>query len=187
MFFCPNCSNTFDITNKLKTQQKGGAQPNIQDIITKALENKLLSDAETENLTLSVLTESDAYNKLKNKDKEYVYNKLIDVIQKNPKHQDIKEHHAYFICTNCGLSEEIKEKTRIFSRSSLEVSKNYATSNIKNMLYSDILPRTRKYTCPNDKCESHKNMDKREAIFFRMNNTYQIKYICVACETSFTL
>ena len=89
------------------------------------------------------------------------------------------------ICNNCGYMKPIPEGTLIFSKVSTDIAQSYSTSDFKDMVYSDILPRTRKYICPNTKCESHTNPQKKEASFFRMNNTFKVKYVCQTCSTVF--
>lgn len=222
MFFCPNCNNAFDITNKKnqkidkKKNEKedgridkkknkndseehknteialtGGYQ--YETIIKKILDKQELIFDDIKELKIEELVKHPAYKKLKMKQKEYVYNKIQDILPKNEKKilidQPIKtlstEEMAYFICNNCGYIKQIEPKTQIFSRTSTMISQSYDINEYKDMLYSDILPRTRKYICPNEKCESHKDPTKKEAIFFRLNNSYKIKYICTACKTDF--
>ena len=79
----------------------------------------------------------------------------------------------------------MKPGTLIFSKYSNDISQSYTSKDSSIMKYSDILPKTRKYKCPNSECESHHDLSKKEATFFRMNNNVQIKYICNACDTSF--
>ena len=126
--------------------------------------------------------------KLKSVEKEYVHNKLNDLLPLNKKKiADGKQitDNAQFICNNCGYTEKIKAGTLIFSKYSNDISQSYSTDDSSIMEFSDILPRTRKYKCPNSECVSHNDLSKREATFFRMNNNVKIKYICNACHTSF--
>jgi aspartate carbamoyltransferase regulatory subunit len=53
-----------------------------------------------------------------------------------------------------------------------------------NLTDDPILPRTIRYICKNPKCDTHSNSSKKEAVFFRINNTYKIRYVCVECKTS---
>lgn len=208
MYFCPKCDTVFDIekgsedlkggSNKKiisessenistsSTQSKGGAD--IDEIIKKILAKEELDDNILKEISLNDLIKNSEYKKLKTQNKEFVYNKFLDLLpldKKNlPFDQKITDM-AYFICKNCGYSEKMKPGTLIFSKVSSDISQSYKTEDIKTMKYSDILPKTRKYKCPNSKCESHTDLNKREASFFRMNNTHRVKYICHACDTSF--
>ena len=50
--------------------------------------------------------------------------------------------------------------------------------------HSNVLPRTRAYTCPNVKCVTHKDKKQKEAVMRRINDTsYHMVYICTACKT----
>ncbi len=61
----------------------------------------------------------------------------------------------------------------------------YIQHNNKNMIHSNIVARTRKYKCPNNKCETQKKPELKEAIFFRAGSTHKLTYICVVCKTEF--
>ena len=105
-------------------------------------------------------------------------NNIFDITKTSAETQNIN-----FICSNCGYSKVIDPRTLLFSRTSKNVAESYVANDVVNMAFSDIIFRTRKYICSNDKCESHKDPEKREAIFFRMNNSYKVKYICDTCKT----
>jgi len=208
MFFCPNCNNIFDVTknptNKTnkdinininidetninidETNQAGGSKDYLS-IITKIINNEGLEKTEVEKILLDDLIKDVSYKKLSSSQKELVYNKIQQML---PVDKELLQEQggivtpdkAYFICKNCGFLKPISDNTLIFSRVSSDVSQSYTSSDVSEMAYSDILPRTRKYICTNDKCVSHKDPSKREACFFRMNNSYKIKYICLACN-----
>jgi hypothetical protein len=207
MYFCPNCNNVFDVVKA--SSQFGGYMSNLSEssdfatvmkggldyetILKKVLKtNEALTQNEIEQLSINDLVKSNVYKKLKFKEKEYVFNKIQDLLptekKKIFKEESIKQPSelAYFICNNCGYMKKIEDGTLVFSRVSQNVAQSYATTDITNMKHSDILPRTRKYICPNEKCQSHTNPLKREAVFFRMNNTFKVKYICLSCDTSFS-
>lgn len=216
MYFCPNCSNVFDITRTAKQEggmmnfegletisssisssgsdddiMIGGKLDIYDDIIDRFINHNTVESNEIEKLSLDELVKSIAYKKLKHNQREYVYNKFQDLIplknKKVMKEESLKQtiDKAYFICNNCGYLKPIMEGTLIFSQVSSDVAQSYSASDTKDMKHSDILPRTRKYLCPNTKCESHIDLNKREASFFRMNNMFKIKYICQTCGTMF--
>lgn len=206
MFFCPNCNNSFDIT-RTKTAQEGkgkghekeitGGDNSYQDIIDKVINNTFISEDEVKDIDMEKLTKQPEFKDLKSKQKEIVFNKIHDLLPTEKKKvkniqddgsekEDINENLlAYFVCNNCGYSEIIKPGTKIFSRTSESLSQNYTVNDYSEMVNSDILPRTRKYVCPNNECVSHKDISKREAVFFRLINSYKIKYVCTACDTDF--
>ncbi len=187
MYFCPNCSNIFDITkNPHKDKQSGGAKDYL-DIINKIISGEEVTDVETKGMILDDLVKEPHYKKLSADQKELVYNKIQQMLPVNKKEVEEKagtpsSDKAYFICKNCGFLKPIEENTLIFSRVSNDISQSYTTADTSEMANSDILPRTRKYICSNKKCISHTDPSKREAVFFRVNNSYNIKYVCLACK-----
>lgn len=211
MYFCPNCHNVFDITRNLG--QSGGNDDNnnnIEDnelesqiggnndtvdeaydkLLKKILNEEQINEKELDFVTLEELIKSSPYKRLKFKQKEFAYNKINDLLPLDKKkplniQEKTDKNKAYFLCNNCGYKKAIEEGTLIFNRVSNDIAQSYIASEIKEMSYSDILPRTRKYKCPNGKCESHHDPTKREAVFFRLNNTFRIRYICQSCQTMF--
>lgn len=107
-------------------------------------------------------------------------------ISKTPLNNNVPlgDKNAFFICKNCGTSEAIPEKQVIIQRSNEESTYN-KTIDYSDMIDAPEVARTRNYICPNSKCESHKNDEKREAVFFRLNNSYKLRYVCVTCKTNF--
>jgi len=167
-------------------QQGGG---NIENIIESILK-KTIKDEDIKGVSIDDITNNQSYKKLNKKEKERVYNKIQDMLPIDKKRtSQVKKNEevdkAYFICNNCKFTKKIEPRTMIFSKSSKIVSQTYIASDYSSMINSKILPITREYICPNDKCESHKDPVKKEAIFFRMNNTFKLKYICKTCKTQF--
>ena len=187
MFYCPKCLNIYNITKSIKTtEQTGGSK--LDDIIEKILSNEDIEekDYKLDEDDLIQLNKIDSYKKLQNKQKDYVYNYLNDLVQKkniSNKSEKIAKK-MYFICKSCGNNEPIKEGSMIISRQTDKDIINENGFNPKEYLEMKIYPRTRQYNCLNDKCESHKNSEKKSAMFMRINGTYKIRYICEACETS---
>jgi len=188
MFYCPNCNNTYDIART--SSQAGGV--NLGELINKILNDEPISLNDVKGVDINKVAKSMEYKKLKKTEKEKIYNIIQDILPAEQK--KIIENKpvtmgdsnlAFFVCSNCGYSVKINDGTRIFSRTSDDVSQTYATGDYSDMLNSSILPRTRKYVCPNKKCDSHKNPIQREAVFFRKNNSYEVIYICSSCKTSF--
>jgi len=163
----------------------------VDALISKVLNNENVSPAELEKLDFSAVTKSGIYKKLSNKKKEFVFNTIQDMLPKDKKEvhkikpdqeETLSANQAYFICKNCSNTEKIPDGTLIISKSSESLSHDYITNdNYKDMINSNILPITRNYICPNKKCESHTNPELREAVFFRINNTYNIRYVCRTC------
>lgn len=218
MFFCSKCNNFYDITKF--GNQKGGdiliggatssetsessesimSPKNIDKndiyniLVNKVMQNETdtIKPADIEKIHMGELFKHPAYKKLKQSEKEYVFNSLSDLLPKEQKKileektDSTVENLAYFLCNNCGNMEKIMPGTLIFSKTSQAISQSYSTSDSKEMVNSDILPRTKKYLCPNKSCLSYKDPKKKEAVFFRKNNSFEIKYICVECKTEFS-
>jgi len=201
MFFCPNCDNAFDITRS--SIQAGGEMSESTSasyadstdkydvLIDKILKNNVSYD-DIKTISLDELLKSGQYKKLSASNKEQIFNKTQDLLPKDKKKisnlkidNDEQRNIAFFVCNNCGYTKKINDGTLILSRTSDNITQFYKTDDYDDMVYSDIIPRTRNYVCPNKQCETHKNIGKREAIFFRMNNSFAIKYMCTFCKTLF--
>lgn len=105
---------------------------------------------------------------------ETVIKSLVKKTTKNPS-------NVIFTCKKCGNSEEIKPGTLIMSDHISTGAEHY---NMQNMIHSRILPYTRKYICPNDKCPTQKNDTLKEAKMFRVGSTFRIRLICMQCKHS---
>lgn len=84
-------------------------------------------------------------------------------------------------CRTCGFKKD-SSKVLISQNS---YSKNTISSfgSRKNYIYDPTFPRTNKYVCPNNKCDTHKNSDKKEAIFFNEGDSLKHVFICRVCQT----
>lgn len=94
-----------------------------------------------------------------------------------------EKNQAYFQCNNCGMYEVIEPGTLIYSKSTK--SKTLMTEQNKDLIHDSTLPRTKKYVCPNKKCESHTNSKVKEAVFYKKDHF--VTYICRVCETFFSI
>lgn len=190
MFYCPNCNNAFDITRSIENKQIGGNASDELNLIEKILAKKATVN-DVNKIDIINFTKSAPYKSLVNADKEYVFNKIQELLPNDKKklmeyknNVDEQANNAYFICTNCGHARKIENGTLIFSRKSDNITQSYNIGDYSDLKHSNILPRTRNYICTNDQCESHKNTTKKEAIFFRVGG-YNIKHLCICCETIF--
>jgi hypothetical protein len=107
--------------------------------------------------------------------------KTVDAIKNLVKKTTKNPTNVIFICRKCGNNEEIKPGTLIMSDHISTGSEHY---NMQNMIYSRILPYTRKYTCPNQKCQTHKDESLKEAKMFRVGSTFRVRLICMHCKHS---
>ena len=94
------------------------------------------------------------------------------------------ENKLVNICKTCGYKVESDE--------TLIQAKHYKKTNYNNFqnhqyyIYNPSFTRTIHYNCPNNDCVTHKNSDKKEAIFFNKKNSLKQAFICVACKTEWT-
>jgi hypothetical protein len=124
------------------------------------------------------------FNKLNQKDKTLILNRLYEKLPKNSKilKTQTTNRPASFYCKNCGYNFKIKNETFIFSRNKNNTVETFNTNIISNK-YDTTLPYIRDYTCINTKCPTHKNPNIKKAVFYRKNNSYYIKYICTICDS----
>lgn len=197
MEFCPDCNNNLDI-RPLSQVQTGGGEANsetistleggvsLESIIEQSLENKL-NEKDAQSVDLNLLSKHPVYKKLSTKKKEVVLNRIKEhhKAETKTRQEDINKDMAFFFCIDCGYRRPISAGKKIFSKSFGSSSIDNMKVN-KDMAYSDIVPYTRKYTCVNPKCESHKNIEKRVARIVRPDiYSFKTFYICMACMTSF--
>lgn len=243
MFYCPKCSNSFDISktpnnkqlqyggdlvekiltddnlsedylnnididkladtdayeelsNTQKKQlrdiiQNGGKLIDHDVIIKNIFNNKSLSKEELNTIDINKLIKTTSYKKLSKTKQKVIFNYIQDHVSKKnkllvkQKDTTFNENNiVYFVCKNCKYNRMVNKKTLIYSKTESEYyNENF---NIKHRIHSNILPITRKYICPNDKCKSHKDIGLREASIVRLPNSYAINYICHSCKTSWT-
>lgn len=189
MFFCPNCNNSFDISREIV--QTGGSKNHSEviELILNSQPDELIKNS-IQHLNMDSFNKSVEFKKLESSDKELIINKIQDLLPHDKKDLiknktvDIPETNiAYFVCKNCIFNIPIKDNTLLYSKTSGESQLNDQSDNIDILIHSKILPITRKYICPNKKCESHKDFSKKEAIIYRNRLNFYTKYICKTCKT----
>ena len=182
--FCKNCDNILEIsrnsTSKLKNIYEE-TNIDIDDIIYKLENNKELSNQELNELDFDTILKSTIYQKKNTKIKNKIRKNYEELIEK--KEASDTNISAYYLCKNCGFNEPIKEQRIIISRLSEEETDSdlQIISKLKNKLFSQILPRTREYICPNKSCPTLKNTSN-EAVFFKTRDQKQLWYGCTVCE-----
>jgi hypothetical protein len=177
MSFCKNCNNLLDIS---KTQPKNVQQNpdiNVQELIEGILAKDDKMHAIVKTININDIYKHPFFTNL-SPDKKLLVEHFME---KNVGHSLNK---AYYICSNCLYSSPIEPNALIASKASTNISKSYVKSEkFKNYIYNPALPRTRNYACVNEDCISHKQPDKKEAVFYRQCvNNLQIWYSCCACN-----
>jgi len=136
--------------------------------------------------TLDEIKRSNTYKKLSKEGKSAVLEKVDELIADRDTNDVVDKNGntntLYYICRNCGNYETIPEGSLLFTRGSSKES-GQIVQTYKYLIHDPTLPITREYICPNKSCESNKDPNKKEAIFFRPNNGYKVVYVCKTCET----
>ena len=187
MFFCDKCRYLFNITKDVKSKQVGGkineALTNIinnfnnnEQVLEKDLKrikaNDLLHDERFEDLTKKL--QRKLISNIKALDKNFF-------VQDNEEKNIVGNNAAYFICKYCKNSKPIEPGTLIYSKN-YGGNKDVEEDDYTYAIYDQTLARTKNYICKNKKCETHKNIDIREAVLTK-NKFDQIVYICTVCNT----
>ena len=194
MQFCPKCDNIMDICKSATKILITQITPNTVSSDTKEEVNSISSKntdiskliemyKSGDNITMfkidiKDLTTHPDFIKLKDNDKT----NIMKIIKSTEIDDSLS---AYRICKNCSYYEKLVGKTLVLSRMNIgtSISGLQDLSKYKYMIHDKTLPHTRDYICKNDKCVSHKDFSKRDAVWFRPHsNSYSTCYACVACS-----
>jgi hypothetical protein len=171
----PKVSLSVATPNTVSTETKSS-----EDQVSKLIQlYKNKEDISNINIDIKLVTTNTEFNKLKEADK----NEIIKILKSSEIDESLS---AYRVCKNCSHFERLIGRTLVLSRMNIEASMSDVIdlSKYKYMIHDKTLPHTRDYICKNDKCESHKNHEKRNAVWFRPHmNSYSTYYGCVTCST----
>lgn len=186
MQFCPKCDNIMDIGKSAPKVSLAIATPNTVSTETKTNDDEITKliqlfkngdDISNFNIDIKLVTASDEFKKLK----ETQQKELLKILKSTEVDETLS---AFRICKNCSYFERLIGRNLVLSRMSSEASISGIVdlSKYRYMIHDKTLPHTRDYVCKNDKCESHKNHEKRNAVWFRpILNSYSTYYGCVTC------
>jgi hypothetical protein len=175
MYFCPNCSYILDIAkSSLVTQSDIKDQIIISKVndVFKLLEDNQNFDNYHADFTKDELIKNKKYQKLKENDK----NKLNVLFEENI------ISGAELKCDNCNYIKQIQETTllyQIIMEDKLEKINSIEENEL--MAKDPLLPHTHDYICKNINCITHKENNKKNAIFYKDKNSYKVNYICCIC------
>jgi len=191
MYFCKKCNYRYGYVKDVKNKQFGGknANDNINLIFEKFANREPISADDLADVTGAELLKDDKYDKMNKKDQR-MFVTVIKKIDKNffvesaeESEQNLESTNiAYFACEYCNYHEPMTAGTVLYT-------KNYNndigidTEDYSMMCHNYSLPRTRNYICHNKKCETHKNIDIREAVLTK-NKADRIIYVCCVCSTN---
>tara|TARA_B100001093_G_C26765393_1_gene987652 strand:+ start:349 stop:891 length:543 start_codon:yes stop_codon:yes gene_type:complete len=178
VFFCPDCNYTLGISKSLKFDKSDDDQQNIENV-TEALKlskNNKINDYKATFLKKDLL-KNKKYQKLSQEEKNNLDQLFIN-----------KVFEADLNCSNCGFRKQIGETIKLY-----EFNVNDTTNSIKTLednkllCFDPTMPRTRDFTCKNVNCVSHKDPKNKEAVFTRIQKSYNLSYICCTCYYSWNL
>jgi hypothetical protein len=211
--FCPNCNNILNITKTNTNKNKIGAMevdtPNtisdteedddedmeskkdnsnevdvvvfdaVDNLIEKIINGTEISEVDLVDLKYEQIIRHKSYVKLDKKTKMNIQTKLVTFFEK------IEDStSAYYHCVICSYTKAIEPKTIVSSRIGTNSTEMYINiDKLQNKTNHSILPRTRNYICINNKCESHNNHEKREAVMYRIGSGVQVWYTCCECKS----
>lgn len=93
-------------------------------------------------------------------------------------------------CSTCGSDYPLHPGTTIYSLNFRKQQSSFNDEFLELKLKDPTLPRTKDYICPFDDCETNKkgfDQSLKEAVFYRANGTYHLKYACCNCERSWAV
>lgn len=174
MFLCSKCNYAYDI--KKISGSSSLIEVNKLNSVFKILDENL--DNYIFTFDKKKLTNSKRFNTL---DKT-LQEKLLKNFDKKQKTE--VNFLAEFYCNNCGNKEPITKSTKLYEINKQSEGKMFTPEEIDIIVNDPTLPRTKNYNCKNKKCETLKNENLKEAVFFKENNfkTYQLYYACCHCK-----
>ena len=174
MYFCPNCSYSFDITKSSKTSKESDDRKTISKAIDvfKKIDLKEELSMYKASFNKDELLKNKRYQKLSDSDKIF-----IDQI-----FEEKVESGAEFKCNNCNNTEQISNTVLLYQVNNETSYVKIKTLEENEYITKDpLLPRTHDYNCKNPNCITHKKKDIKEAVFYREKDSYKILYICTVC------
>jgi len=183
MNFCKKCNYVLNITKKqLNEEEKNHYKiPTVEAFLNYVKYN--MTEA---NQTVEIKIDRESLkDKLlakfkKNTDKIDELMEQYDVISSKKNNFDV-----YLVCNNCNSAYTINPKTVILTTNIERVQ--FKEVNLDYKCQDQTLPRTKDYICHNEDCESHKNLNDKEAIFYREGTGYMTRYVCCNCKTSWII
>jgi hypothetical protein len=174
MYFCPNCSNIFDISKSSNSINNKTIIDKVNNIF------KIIENNENFNNYKAGFTKEEL---LKNKK----YQKLNDDIKNNISviFEEDNLLTAILKCNICNYSEEIKKTMLLY-----QIDNNINNDNLINIktleenklfIKDPLLPHTHDYICKNPNCITHKQNNIRDSVFFRDKDSFKLNYICCIC------
>lgn len=93
-------------------------------------------------------------------------------------------------CTTCGSEYVLQPETTIYSLNFKKQQSLFNDDYIDLKLYDPTLPRTKDFICINVDCLTHSadfDQSTKEAVFYRADGSYHMKYACLTCKTNWQI
>ena len=169
--FCPKCNFMLDITKNIDFHKVNESSK----IIALLLNDNININT---NITIDTIKKDSKYKELSNDNKE--------LLEKNNNKYKKLNKTGFYKCLNCGYFKNISNETILIDSNKSDLYKGDIYLELQKN--NNILPRTKDYICPNIKCKAHdKKYIDREAVFYRINKTYRLKYLCCLCNTEWNI
>jgi len=180
-------TSDYDVVSDINTSKKKKTYTITDEDIDIILNGQDLA-IELNNFNIQDLNKIPYFNKLDSNKKTLVINRLYEKIPKNQKmpknNEKINHKDSYFYCKKCGYNEIIPPKTFIFSRNKDKNNNQISNSKISNYKYDNTLPFSKNFNCINKDCTTHKEPEKKKAVFYRIPDSYIVRYICTSCDSN---
>jgi hypothetical protein len=177
MFFCQNCNNSLDITKNTNVKKIEKNVINTHEEFIKLYNNKNTQNyyLNFNDNSLKLFLKKEDFS---NEDYTNILNSFYTIINNQ---KDLSPF--YLKCVNCNNTNTLQANTILYSISFINTNDSFDMTDEDLIIKCNdpILPRTSDYVCPNTKCKTHNNIDSKEAVFFRNDNSFNLTYICCAC------
>jgi hypothetical protein len=175
MYFCPQCKYMFDVKKGTVDVDKTPIESIID--LFKIIKTKEDLNKYKATFNYNELKDNLKYNKLSEEEKNNIEN-----LFKN------QSSGAIFYCTNCAYQENITKSIKLYEVNFKDTDQNITNiDDLKLLIHDPTLPRTKDYMCKNINCITHKDLENKEAIYFKEKTSYKLNYVCTQCYTTWNL
>ena len=151
-----------------------------EDILKRVESGEKLSAENINDIDVKKMIKSEYYKSIKSKSD--IKKKILTMIEDMGNSDEATVF--YFFCNKCGYHRPIDPGYSIVTKNSADKPSMHEYSDpakLRNIVHFGIYPRTREFTCPNDKCVSKKGGVPTEAVMCRPGKTHKTVYVCQHC------
>jgi hypothetical protein len=181
MYFCPKCNYSFDISKSITSDNEDNKYKlDTPDIAIQKIKSGKSLEEYSANFKLDDLESNKLYETLSD-DEKIQLNSLFTKPASNIS-------GIMFKCNNCNYNKKIKETIKLYQMNVDSIYSVFRSLDDNKLLsLNPIYPRTKDYICKNINCITHKDTNKKEAVFFREKDSYLTNYICAVCYNSWKI